>query len=92
LYFVHQFKAVVTYHIMSILCCKLHLVLLLLLSTSQCIFSDNCSSVWTFFQDTECKKNCHFLPIHFYTNFLELISHIRKCKVQSRQVQITGSQ
>jgi hypothetical protein len=45
----HQFKAVVTYHIMRILSCKLHLVLLLLLSTSQCIFSDNCSSVRTFF-------------------------------------------
>ncbi|KAH9544888.1 hypothetical protein CY35_12G019600 [Sphagnum magellanicum] len=34
---------------MRILSCKLHLVLLLLLSTSQCIFSDDCSSVQTFF-------------------------------------------
>ncbi|CAM6039846.1 unnamed protein product [Sphagnum compactum] len=34
---------------MRILSCKLHLVLLLLLSTSQCIFSDDCSSVRTFF-------------------------------------------
>ncbi|CAM6080074.1 unnamed protein product [Sphagnum tenellum] len=40
---------------MRILCCKLHLVLLLLLSTSQCIFSDYCSntSVQTFFDPVE---------------------------------------
>ncbi|KAH8944984.1 hypothetical protein BDL97_12G015700 [Sphagnum fallax] len=38
---------------MGILCCKLHLVLLLLLSTSQCIFSDPCSSVQTFFDPDE---------------------------------------
>ncbi|CAK9258985.1 unnamed protein product [Sphagnum jensenii] len=38
---------------MRILCCKLHLVLLLLLSTSQCIFSDDCSSVQTFFDPDE---------------------------------------
>ncbi|CAK9250073.1 unnamed protein product [Sphagnum jensenii] len=38
---------------MRIFCCKLHLVLLLLLSTSQCIFSDDCSSVHTFFDPDE---------------------------------------
>ncbi|CAK9258986.1 unnamed protein product [Sphagnum jensenii] len=38
---------------MRIFCCKLHLVLLLLLSTSQCIFSDECSSVHTFFVPDE---------------------------------------
>jgi hypothetical protein len=38
---------------MGILCCKLHLVLLLLLSSSQCIFSDDCSSVQTFFVPDE---------------------------------------
>ncbi len=85
-------RAVVTYHIMRILCCKLHLVLLLLLSTSQCIFSDGCSSVQTFFDPDECKKNCHIPPFHFCTNFSELISHICIYKVQSRQVQITSSQ
>jgi hypothetical protein len=88
----HQFKTVVTYHIMRILCCKLHLILLLLLSTSQCIFSDDCSSVQTFFDPDECKKNCYIPPFHFCTNFAELISHICIYKVQSRQVQITSSQ
>ncbi|KAH9544895.1 hypothetical protein CY35_12G019900 [Sphagnum magellanicum] len=38
---------------MRMLCCKLHLVLLLLLSTSQCIFSDYCSHVQTFFDPKE---------------------------------------
>ncbi|KAH8944982.1 hypothetical protein BDL97_12G015600 [Sphagnum fallax] len=38
---------------MRIFCCKLHLVLVLLLSTSQCIFSDDCSSVHTFFDPDE---------------------------------------